>query len=92
MGAGYGREVVLDHGHDFLTVYGHLSAIAVLPGTACDPRTSDRLRWPVGTRHWSAPSLRGPRHNVPVNPHKYLRRPMSRLHLPTSNLTASPGK
>ena len=33
MGAGYGREVVLDHGHNFLTVYGHLSAIAVLTGS-----------------------------------------------------------
>ena len=32
MGAGYGREVVLDHGHDVMTVYGHLSAVAVLPG------------------------------------------------------------
>ncbi|MGA2412528.1 MAG: M23 family metallopeptidase, partial [Candidatus Binataceae bacterium] len=32
MGAGYGREVVLNHGHDVLTVYGHLSAVAVLPG------------------------------------------------------------
>jgi murein DD-endopeptidase MepM/ murein hydrolase activator NlpD len=32
MGAGYGREIVLDHGHGFLTLYGHLSAIAVLPG------------------------------------------------------------
>src|SRR5581483_2262169 len=32
MGAGYGREVVLDHGHDVETVYGHLSAIAVLAG------------------------------------------------------------
>jgi len=32
MGAGYGKEVVLNHGHDLLTVYGHLSAIAVMPG------------------------------------------------------------
>ena len=34
MGAGYGREVVLNHGHDVLTVYGHLSATAVVPGSA----------------------------------------------------------
>jgi murein DD-endopeptidase MepM/ murein hydrolase activator NlpD len=39
MGAGYGREVVLNHGHDVETVYGHLSSVAVVPGqhvTAAD--------------------------------------------------------
>jgi hypothetical protein len=32
LGAGYGRQVVLNHGHDLITLYGHLSAIAVVPG------------------------------------------------------------
>src|SRR5580704_12059357 len=32
MGSGYGREVTLDHGHDLITVYGHLSAMIVVPG------------------------------------------------------------
>ena len=32
MGAGYGREIVLNHGHEVLTVYGHLSSVAVVPG------------------------------------------------------------
>ena len=32
MAAGYGREIVIDHGHDVLTIYGHLSAMAVVPG------------------------------------------------------------
>jgi murein DD-endopeptidase MepM/ murein hydrolase activator NlpD len=32
MGAGFGRAVVLNYGHDVMRAYGHLSAIAVLAG------------------------------------------------------------
>jgi murein DD-endopeptidase MepM/ murein hydrolase activator NlpD len=73
MGAGYGREVVLDHGHDILTVYGHLSAIAVLPGQHV-------IRGQVIGYVGQSGRATGPHlhyevrvHNVPVNPHKYLR-------------------
>ena len=73
MGAGYGREVVLDHGHDVLTVYGHLSAIAVVPG---EHVTRGQVIGYVG----ESGRATGPHlhyevrlHNVPVNPHKYLR-------------------
>ncbi|MGO9335980.1 MAG: M23 family metallopeptidase [Terracidiphilus sp.] len=73
MGAGYGREVVLNHGHDVMTVYGHLSAIAVLPGQHV---TQGQVVGYVGQSGRST----GPHlhyevrvHNVPVNPHKYLR-------------------
>jgi murein DD-endopeptidase MepM/ murein hydrolase activator NlpD len=73
MGAGYGREVVLDHGHDVETLYGHLSAIAVLPGEhvargqvigyvgQSGRATGPHLHYEVRVR------------NVAVNPHKYLR-------------------
>ena len=73
MGAGYGREVVLDHGHGILTVYGHLSAIAVVPGQhvargqvigyvgQTGRATGPHLHYEVRVR------------NVPVNPYKYLR-------------------
>ena len=73
MGAGYGREVVLNHGHDVLTVYGHLSAIAVVPGQHV---TRGQLIGYVG----QSGRATGPHlhyevrlHNVPVNPHKYMR-------------------
>ncbi len=73
MSAGYGREVVLDHGHDLRTVYGHLSAMAVLPGQHV---TRGQVIGYVG----QSGRATGPHlhyevrvHNVPVNPHKYLR-------------------
>ena len=73
MGAGYGREVVLDHGHDVRTVYGHLSAVAVLPGQHV---TCGQIIGYVGqTGRATGPHLHYEVrvHNVPVNPHKYLR-------------------
>jgi murein DD-endopeptidase MepM/ murein hydrolase activator NlpD len=70
---GYGREIVLDHGHDVLTVYGHLSAIAVLPGQHV-------IRGQVIGYVGQSGRATGPHlhyevrvHNVPVNPYKYLR-------------------
>jgi murein DD-endopeptidase MepM/ murein hydrolase activator NlpD len=72
-GAGYGRQIVVDHGHDVKTVYGHLSAMAVLPGQHV---TRGQVIGYVGQSGRST----GPHlhyevrvHNVPVNPHKYLR-------------------
>ncbi|MGA7857070.1 MAG: M23 family metallopeptidase [Terracidiphilus sp.] len=81
MGSGYGREVVLDHGHDVETVYGHLSAIAVLPGQHV---TRGQIIGYVG----QSGRATGPHlhyevrvHNVPVNPHKYLRTTYEQLAL-----------
>jgi murein DD-endopeptidase MepM/ murein hydrolase activator NlpD len=73
MGAGYGRQVVLDHGHSVITLYGHLSAVAVIPGQHV-------VRGQVIGYVGQSGRATGPHlhyevrvHNVPVNPHKYLR-------------------
>jgi murein DD-endopeptidase MepM/ murein hydrolase activator NlpD len=73
MGTGYGREIVLNHGHNVSTLYGHLSSIAVLPGQHV---TRGEVIGYVGQSGRST----GPHlhyevrlNNVPVNPHKYLR-------------------
>jgi murein DD-endopeptidase MepM/ murein hydrolase activator NlpD len=72
-GAGYGREIILDHGHDVETIYGHLSAIAVVAGQHV-------IRGQVIGYVGQTGRATGPHlhyevrvHNVPVNPHKYLR-------------------
>ena len=73
MGAGYGREITLDHGHDVITLYGHLSAVAVVPGQHV---TRGQIIGYVG----ESGRATGPHlhyevrlHDVPVNPYKYLR-------------------
>jgi murein DD-endopeptidase MepM/ murein hydrolase activator NlpD len=73
LGAGYGRTIELNHGHDLLTVYGHLSALAVVPGQRV---TRGQVIGYVG----QSGRATGPHlhyevrvHNVPVNPYKYLR-------------------
>lgn len=71
--AGYGREVVLDHGHGVITLYGHLSKIDVIPGQHV-------IRGQIIGLVGESGRATGPHlhyevrvHNVPVNPHKYLR-------------------
>jgi murein DD-endopeptidase MepM/ murein hydrolase activator NlpD len=73
MGSGYGREVTLNHGHGYMTLYGHLSAIAVLPGQHV---TLGQVIGYVG----QSGRATGPHlhyevrvNDTPVNPHKYLR-------------------
>jgi murein DD-endopeptidase MepM/ murein hydrolase activator NlpD len=89
MGAGYGRQVVLNHGHDVLTVYGHLSVIAVLAGQHV---TRGQVIGYVG----QSGRATGPHlhyevrvHNVPVNPHKYLRNTYQQIALSDSSLPSS---
>ena len=70
---GYGREVVLDHGHGLKTIYGHMSGFNVIAGQSVirgevigyvghsGKTTGNHLHYEVKI------------HDTAVNPHKYLR-------------------
>jgi murein DD-endopeptidase MepM/ murein hydrolase activator NlpD len=76
---GYGREVIIDHGHGVETCYGHMSGFAVMPGQTVvrgqvigyvghsGRVTGSHVHYEVRIR------------NTPVNPHKYLRMTMADL-------------
>jgi murein DD-endopeptidase MepM/ murein hydrolase activator NlpD len=76
---GYGREVILDHGHGLETCYAHMSGFAVMEGqnvvrgqvigyVGMSGRTTGaHLHYEVRI------------HNSPVNPHKYLRETIAGL-------------
>jgi murein DD-endopeptidase MepM/ murein hydrolase activator NlpD len=91
MGAGYGREVTINHGHDVMTVYGHLSSIAVVPG---EHVTRGQVIGYVGqTGRATGPHLHYEVrvHMVPVNPHKYLRTSFQQIAGDLGKSTATPG-
>jgi murein DD-endopeptidase MepM/ murein hydrolase activator NlpD len=79
LASGYGREIMLDHGHGVQTLYGHLSGFAVSSGQQVQRgqvigyvgtsgrTTGPHLHYEVRIR------------NTPVNPHKYLRETMDQL-------------
>jgi murein DD-endopeptidase MepM/ murein hydrolase activator NlpD len=79
MSNGYGREVVIDHGHGVETLYGHMSGFAVSAGQTVvrgevigyvghsGRTTGSHLHYEVRI------------HNTPVNPHKYLRTTLADL-------------
>jgi murein DD-endopeptidase MepM/ murein hydrolase activator NlpD len=88
-GGGYGREIVLDHGHDLQTIYGHLSLIAVVPGQHV---TRGQVIGYVG----QSGRATGPHlhyevrvHHVAVNPHKYLRVTYAQFALDSPGAMAS---
>ena len=77
MESGYGREVILDHGHNIETCYAHMSGFAVMAGQTVvrgqvigyvgmsGRTTGAHLHYEVRIR------------NSPVNPHKYMRATLS---------------
>lgn len=71
--SGYGRLVQIDHGHGFITRFGHMSAFAVVSGQ--DVHRGDIIGYVGQSGRSTGPHL----HyevwvkNSPVNPYKYLR-------------------
>jgi murein DD-endopeptidase MepM/ murein hydrolase activator NlpD len=91
MGSGYGRQVVIDHGHDVLSVYGHLSSSVVVPGQHV-------LRGQIIAYVGQSGRATGPHlhyevrvHNVPVNPHKYLRMTYEQVEMASAASQSSAG-
>ncbi|HEY6414236.1 MAG TPA: M23 family metallopeptidase [Edaphobacter sp.] len=88
---GYGREVIIDHGHGVETCYGHMSGFAVMPGQTVvrgqvigyvghsGRVTGSHVHYEVRIR------------NTPVNPHKYLRMTMADLGGESGLDAAAPG-
>jgi murein DD-endopeptidase MepM/ murein hydrolase activator NlpD len=79
MGSGYGREVIIDHGHGVETLYGHMSGFACIEGQTV-------VRGQVIGYVGHSGRTTGPHlhyevriHNTPVNPHKYMRTTMADL-------------
>ncbi len=70
---GYGRVVMLDHGQGLTTRYGHLSAFAVTAGQFI--QRGDVIGYVGLSGRSTGPHLHYEVriHDVPVNPHKYLR-------------------
>jgi len=76
---GYGREIVIDHGHGVHTVYGHLSGFAVIAGQQVT--RGDVIGYVGLSGRSTGPHLHYEVRiqNTPVNPHKYLRTTMQQL-------------
>ena len=76
---GYGREVLLDHGHGIKTLYGHMSGFTVTQGQSV---VRGQVIGYVGSSgrstgchlHYEVQI-----HGTPVNPHKYLRTTLADL-------------
>jgi murein DD-endopeptidase MepM/ murein hydrolase activator NlpD len=90
MANGYGREVILDHGHNLETCYAHMSGFAVMEGQSVvrgqvigyvgmsGRITGANLHYEVRIR------------NIPVNPHKYLRETLAGMgSVPTATKAGS---
>jgi murein DD-endopeptidase MepM/ murein hydrolase activator NlpD len=70
---GYGRAVIVDHGHGISTRYGHLGNFAVISGQHV--HRGDTLGYVGESGRSTGPHLHYEVriNDTPVNPHKYLR-------------------
>ena len=78
-GTGYGREVVLNHGHGITTLYAHMASIAVVPGETI---TRGQVIGYVGLSGRSTGAhlhYEVRIHGTPVNPYRYMRETMTQM-------------
>jgi len=79
MGSGYGREIEIDHGNGYVTVYGHLSGYNVVAG-------QNVVKGEVIGYVGHSGRVTGPHlhyevqlHGTAINPHKYLQTTVAQL-------------
>ena len=70
---GYGRTVILDHGHGITTLFAHMSGYAVGEGETVHRGDVIGYVGPSGRSTGSHLHYEVRIHDTPVNPHKYLR-------------------
>jgi murein DD-endopeptidase MepM/ murein hydrolase activator NlpD len=89
-GTGYGREIIVDHGHGIETLYAHLSGFAVTAGQ--EVRRGDILGYVGSSGHSTGPHLHYEVRirDTPVNPYKYLHAAGRQLASTTSTSTSTP--
>ncbi len=89
-GTGYGREIILDHGHGIETLYAHLSGFAVTAGQ--EVRRGDILGYVGSSGHSTGPHLHYEVRirDTPVNPYKYLHAAGRQLASTTSTTAPPP--
>ena len=78
--SGYGRMVVIEHGHEIATRYGHLSSFTVSDGQ--NVKRGDIIGYVGMSGRATGPHLHYEVwvHHTPVNPYKYLRTTSASLH------------
>ncbi len=89
--SGYGREVLIDHGHGIHTIYGHLSGLAVIAGE--DVKRGDVIGYVGSAGRSTGPHLHYEVRirDTPVNPHKYMRESMQEFASAATSSTAAYG-
>jgi murein DD-endopeptidase MepM/ murein hydrolase activator NlpD len=92
MASGYGREVVLDHGHGVRTIYGHMSAMAVIAGQHVVRGQVIGYVGQSGRATCPHVHYEVRINNVPVNPHKYLRETIDEASAETVAVAPVKGK
>jgi murein DD-endopeptidase MepM/ murein hydrolase activator NlpD len=82
--SGYGRMVVIQHGHNIATRYGHLSGFAVVEGQ--NVRRGDILGYVGMSGRATGPHLHYEvwLRDTPVNPYNYLRTTQAQFHQATA--------
>ena len=86
---GYGREVIIDHGHGVETCYAHMSGFAVMEGETVVRGQVIGYVGMTGRTTGANLHYEVRIHNAPVNPYKYMRTTIAGLGTPGN---PGPGK